>query len=300
MKYELLSNNKVFLCGTIESEAEFSHESFGEAFYEIKLSVKRLSNQSDIVPITISDKLLTKDMVKGSKLAIKGQFRSYNKIEDNKSKLMLTVFVRELIEYNETMNPNIIEISGYICKEPTYRTTPFKREICDVLIAVNRAYNKSDYLPCIAWGRNARFVKNLEIGKKVNLVGRIQSREYQKKLEDGSIVSKMAYEVSINKISDEAKEELLAVLLKGQSLYKVHFVLLDSESFYSSVNYGDWYKTHIAANEGLYIGDGFADQYTLKSNKISNSYYDEIGNDFGYVVHKGKTFLTKLLTMEDE
>ena len=203
MKYELLSNNKVFLCGQIESDAVFSHESFGEAFYEIKLSVKRLSEQYDIIPITISDKLLSPDMKIGTSLAIKGQFRSYNKVEDGKSKLMLTVFVRELIEYNESMNPNIIEITGFICKSPTYRTTPFKREICDVLIAVNRAYNKSDYLPCIAWGRNARFVKNLEIGKKVNLVGRIQSREYQKKLADGEVVTRIAYEVSINKISDE-------------------------------------------------------------------------------------------------
>lgn len=203
MKYELLSNNKVFLCGTIENEPVFSHESFGEAFYEVQLNVKRLSEQSDIIPVTISDKLLSPDIKVGSYLAVKGQFRSYNKIEDGKSKLMLTVFVRELIEYNETMNPNIIEITGFICKEPTYRTTPFKREICDVLVAVNRAYNKSDYLPCIAWGRNARFVKNLEIGKKVNLVGRIQSREYQKKLADGEVVTRIAYEVSINKISDE-------------------------------------------------------------------------------------------------
>ena len=203
MKYELLSNNRVFLCGTIESNPQFSHESFGEAFYEVLLSVKRLSEQNDLIPITISDKLLTKDMQIGTKLAIRGQFRSYNKVEDDKSKLMLTVFVREIIEFNETMNPNIIEISGFICKEPTYRTTPFKREICDVLIAVNRAYNKSDYLPCIAWGRNARFVKKLEIGKKVNLVGRIQSREYQKKLDDGEVVTRTAYEVSINKISDE-------------------------------------------------------------------------------------------------
>ena len=202
MKYELLSNNRVFLFGEIASEPKFSHESFGEAFYEIDLKVKRLSEQFDTIPITISDKLLTKEMQVGTKLAIKGQFRSYNKIEDEKSKLMLTVFVREIIEYNETMNPNIIEISGFVCKEPTYRTTPFKREICDVLIAVNRAYNKSDYLPCIAWGRNARYVKNLEIGKKVNLVGRIQSREYQKKTETGEILTKTAYEVSINKISD--------------------------------------------------------------------------------------------------
>lgn len=203
MKYELLSNNRVFLCGTVESNPQFSHESFGEAFYEILLSVKRLSEQNDIIPITISDKLLTKDMIIGSKLAIKGQFRSYNKVEDGHSKLMLTVFVREIIEYNETMNPNIIEISGFICKEPTYRTTPFKREICDILVAVNRAYNKSDYLPCIAWGRNARFVKNFGIGQKINLVGRIQSREYQKKLDNGEIITRTAYEVSINKISEQ-------------------------------------------------------------------------------------------------
>lgn len=206
MKYELLSNNKVFLCGKILTEPTFSHESFGEAFYEIKLEVKRLSEQCDIIPITISDKLLTKDMKVGSTLAIKGQFRSYNKVEDQKSKLMLTVFVREVIDYTEDMNPNIIEITGYICKEPTYRTTPFKREICDVLIAVNRAYNKSDYLPCIAWGRNARFVKNLEVGKKVSLVGRIQSRDYQKKLENGEVENRTAYEVSINKISDDESE----------------------------------------------------------------------------------------------
>ena len=129
MKYELLSNNRVFLFGEIASEPKFSHESFGEAFYEIDLKVKRLSEQFDTIPITISDKLLTKEMQVGTKLAIKGQFRSYNKVEDEKSKLMLTVFVREIIEYNETMNPNIIEISGFVCKEPTYRTTPFKREI---------------------------------------------------------------------------------------------------------------------------------------------------------------------------
>lgn len=206
MKYELLTNNKVFLCGTVKSKPEFSHESFGESFYEIQLSVPRLSENSDIIPITVSDKILNKDIEIGTKIAIKGQFRSYNKIEDGKSKLMLTVFVRELIEVNDTMNPNIIEITGFVCKEPTFRTTPFKREICDVLIAVNRAYNKSDYLPCIAWGRNARFVKNLPIGKKINLVGRIQSREYQKKLENGEILKRVAYEVSINRISDEEIE----------------------------------------------------------------------------------------------
>ena len=145
-----MNNNKVFLSGIVEEEPVFSHESFGEAFYEVILSVPRLSTHFDLVPVTVSEKLIGDNFKKGKKVALKGQFRSYNKLEDGKSKLMLTVFVRELIDYNTTMNPNIIELVGYVCKTPTYRTTPFKREICDVLVAVNRSYNKSDYLPCIA------------------------------------------------------------------------------------------------------------------------------------------------------
>ena len=209
-----MNNNKVFLCGIVEEEPVFSHESFGEAFYEVILSVPRLSTHFDLVPITVSEKIIGDNFKKGKNVALKGQFRSYNKLEDGKSKLMLTVFVRELMEYNNTMNPNIIDLVGYVCKTPTYRTTPFKREICDVLVAVNRSYNKSDYLPCIAWGRNARFVKDLEIGKKIAIVGRIQSREYQKKTEDGQVFNKIAYEISINKISDEnveyQQEEILS------------------------------------------------------------------------------------------
>ena len=161
----------------------------------------------DIIPVTVSEKLLAKDAFKvGNFVAIKGQFRSYNEIVDEKSRLMLTVFVRELIEVDDTMNPNIIEIEGFICKQPVYRTTPFKREICDVLVAVNRAYNKSDYLPCIAWGRNARFIKDTEVGTKVSIVGRIQSREYQKKINDDEYETKTAYEISVNKIQISGAE----------------------------------------------------------------------------------------------
>lgn len=201
MNYELMNNNKVFLCGKVSSEPEFSHETFGEGFYEIKLSVPRLSEHMDIIPIIVSEKLLAKDVFKlDNTIAIKGQFRSYNKIVDGKSRLMLTVFVREIIEIDSTMNPNIIEIEGFVCKPPVYRTTPFKREICDVLVAVNRAYNKSDYLPCIAWGRNARYIKDISVGTKVSIVGRIQSREYQKKYSETEIETKTAYEISVNKI----------------------------------------------------------------------------------------------------
>lgn len=206
MNYELMENNKVFLKGEVVSNPQFSHEVFGEGFYELNLNVKRLSDNYDIIPITVSERLLSiNNFSIGSVVAIKGQFRSYNKVVDNKSKLLLTVFVRDLIEIDDSMNPNIIELSGFICKEPIYRTTPFKREICDMLLAVNRAYNKSDYLPCIAWGRNARFVKNISVGQKVCLTGRIQSREYQKKLGEET-TTKTAYEISISKIRIEDED----------------------------------------------------------------------------------------------
>lgn len=208
MRYEQMNNNRVILCGKIISEPVFSHETFGEGFYDVELSVQRLSQNQDIIPITISEKIMDKEKFSiGKDICIKGQFRSYNKMVDGKSKLMLTVFVREIVELDDSINPNIIEIVGYICKPPVYRMTPFKREICDVLVAVNRAYNKSDYLPCIAWGRNARFVKDAQVGTKVSIVGRIQSREYQKKLSESEILNKVAYEISVNKImlDDELK-----------------------------------------------------------------------------------------------
>jgi len=201
MNYELLENNKVFLNGEVVSKPIFSHEVYGEGFYELNLSVQRLSDHNDIIPITVSERLIGNgEFDIGKKVSIKGQFRSYNKMVEGKSRLLLTVFVREVGEMDASMNPNIIELSGYICKEPIYRTTPFNREICDLLLAVNRAYNKSDYLPCIAWGRNARYIKNSPIGQKVFISGRIQSREYQKKIGEGEILTKTAYEISINKI----------------------------------------------------------------------------------------------------
>ena len=197
-----LQNNKVYLKGEIITEARFSHEIYGEGFYEMDVLVKRLSGQADILPVTISERLIESANLKiGSTLMALGQFRSYNKQVDGKSKLMLTVFVREVLEEEYGKNPNNIVLSGYICKPPVYRTTPFNREIADLLIAVNRAYNKSDYIPCIAWGRNARFVKNLSVGERVALSGRIQSREYQKKLSETDIKTLTAYEVSVSKLA---------------------------------------------------------------------------------------------------
>ena len=202
MNYNVEKNNKVYVMGEIVSDAVFSHEVYGEGFYEFFVKVMRLSGQADILPVTVSERLIEGGALrKGKTISAIGQFRSYNKIENGKSRLMLTVFVRELVEAAGEKNPNSILLSGYICKPPVYRTTPFNREIADVLVAVNRAYNKSDYIPCIAWGRNARFVKTLSVGDRVAVSGRIQSREYQKKLSETEMKTMTAYEVSVSKLA---------------------------------------------------------------------------------------------------
>lgn len=201
-------NNIAHIKGTVQEEPKFSHVILGEGFYDLKLNVPRLSEQFDSIPVTISERLLG-NISLGDELSISGQFRSYNKLEDGKSKLILTLFAKELNEPIEDESTNFINITGYICKEPIYRTTPFGREICDCLIAVNRAYNKSDYIPCIAWGRNARFVSSLSVGEKISLLGRIQSREYQKKLDDDNTITKTAYEISISSISLAGEEDLV-------------------------------------------------------------------------------------------
>ena len=202
MNYVTEKNNKVYVMGEIVSDATFSHEVYGEGFYEFFVKVMRLSGQADILPVTLSERLIQGGaLCKGKTICAVGQFRSYNKIESGKSRLMLTVFVRELLDEEQGKNPNSVLLSGYICKPPVYRTTPFNREIADVLLAVNRAYNKSDYIPCIAWGRNARFVKNLSVGDKIAVSGRIQSREYQKKLSETELKTMTAYEVSVSKLA---------------------------------------------------------------------------------------------------
>lgn len=192
-------NNQVEIKGMLATEPKFSHSVMGEGFYEFDLVVPRLSSQVDILPITISERLLG-EIEKDKEIGILGQLRSYNKLEGEKSRLILTIFAREIVPADSIKNSNQIAITGYVCKEPIYRTTPFGREITDVLIAVNRAYNKSDYLPCIAWGRNARFTGDLSIGEKITLVGRIQSRVYQKKLDDETVINKTAFEVSVSTI----------------------------------------------------------------------------------------------------
>ena len=200
-------NNHLLLVGKVTSDKRFSHEIYGEKFYIFDMEVPRLSDTTDIIPVTASERILTDDLLGiGNKLIVKGQFRSYNSYENEKNKLILTDFAKDIIpeesleeeEKEETKKvSNEVTLLGYICKKPIYRQTPFGREIADILLAVNRAYNKSDYIPSIAWGRNARFSQNLPTGTEVKIVGRVQSRNYEKKHEDGTIENKVAYEVSI-------------------------------------------------------------------------------------------------------
>ena len=240
MDTNYLENNYLTLVGRVSSEKKLSHEIYGERFYSFDLTIPRLSGSADVIPVTASERLFTDEMLQdGTKLLIKGQFRSYNSYENEKNKLILTVFAKDIeklkqdteseevveniettenavetAETSETVQSetprkdvfrkdyitNEVVLIGYICKSPVYRQTPFGREIADLLLAVNRAYNKSDYIPSIAWGRNARFCQNLEVGTEVKVVGRVQSRNYEKKLEDGTVLKKVAYEVSIGSL----------------------------------------------------------------------------------------------------
>ncbi len=202
MNFEYLNNNNVvFLQGVVENNPVFSHAVMDENFYTFNLRVNRLSGNDDILPITISAKLM-ENIKEGNKLALRGQFRSFNKIIDGKSKLILSIFLREICPWDDEANSNTIELNGYICKAPIYRNTPLSREICDLLLAVNRNYNKSDYIPCIAWGRNAQFVNTMQVGTKIKVVGRVQSRTYNKKIEGSDeVINKVAYEVSISNLA---------------------------------------------------------------------------------------------------
>lgn len=200
--------NKVMLYGEVETEMVFNHDLYGEKFYSFNLKVKRLSNYCDLLPVTISERLLNGMQLEiGQQVCISGQLRSYNKYINGRGRLILTVFAKEISLDTVLENPNLITLRGYICKTPIYRTTPFNREIADLLIAVNRSYNKSDYIPCIAWGRNAKFAQTLSIGEMIMIEGRVQSREYEKVLESGTVEKRTAYEVSIIKLYSKPEDK---------------------------------------------------------------------------------------------
>jgi len=202
MHENVLTTNKVYIEGKVVSELTFSHEMYGEGFYSFDVEVPRLSEVVDRLPITVSERILQNvDVSVGKIVSLEGQLRSYNKVIDGTSRLILTIFARDISNIEEiSSSPNEIFLDGYICKTPIYRTTPFGREITDILVAVNRPYNKSDYIPAIAWGRNARFSNSLEVGTHIKIWGRIQSRDYEKKISETETVKRTAYEVSISKM----------------------------------------------------------------------------------------------------
>ena len=219
-------NNCLILAGKITSDKKISHEVYGETFYVFNLEVPRLSGNADIIPVTISERIIANfDLTIGKQVFVEGQFRSYNNYENERNRLVLTVFAKEIKEcedaenieeasqegetrQNKETSSNEVVLKGYVCKKPIYRKTPFGREISDVLLAVNRAYNKSDYIPCIAWGRNARYCENMPVGTEVRVTGRVQSRMYEKKFEDGTVEQRVAYEISVGSLEVIDKEDV--------------------------------------------------------------------------------------------
>lgn len=204
MTDKVIENNQVTMMGEIISDFSYSHEIFGEGFYMVDVKVQRLSDSADIIPLMISERLIdvTQDY-KGCKISVNGQFRSYNRHEERKNKLVLSVFAREITfveDIEESAKTNQIYLDGFICKEPIYRKTPLGREIADLLLAVNRPYGKSDYIPCICWGRNARYADSFRVGERCAIWGRIQSREYMKKIDEENVERRVAYEVSVSKL----------------------------------------------------------------------------------------------------
>lgn len=189
-------SNQVNLVGSIVSDFVYSHSLYGETFYVLTLSVKRQSGKPDLIPLLISDRLIdVNKSIIGQNMHVRGEFRSHNQHDADKNRVKLYVFVNSMELLSVCDNVNDVYLEGYICKTPTYRHTPLGREISDVTLAVNRAFNKSDYIPCILWGRNAYYVRSLNVGDSIRVAGRIQSREYNK---DG--VVKVAYELSVNLI----------------------------------------------------------------------------------------------------
>lgn len=191
----------VSMTGEIVSEPCLVHEGRGERLYMAYILTRRTSGVTDRIPLMIPGELIGPGDCTGRMASVEGQFRSYNRHGDGKSRLILSVFVKEL-RLLETGWPvdcacnNQVFLDGFICKAPIYRKTPKGREIADVILAVNRPHGKSDYIPCIVWGRDAWDVSRLDVGAALRISGRIQSREYDKMLSETESETRVAYEVS--------------------------------------------------------------------------------------------------------
>ena len=218
-----ITNNQTEITGSIEDDFVFNHEIYAEKFYTFTMRVSRLSGTYDSIRVMISERLIMDGSYNvGDMVAVTGQFRSYNNNEAGANRLILTVFAKDIMHISaESKNPNRLYLNGFICKPPVYRTTPFGREITDLLLAVNRSYNKSDYIPVIAWGRNARYANNLKVGDNIRIWGRIQSRNYQKRISEDEVITKTAYEVSVNRlelVTEESNDEDTGI---GESLFDI-------------------------------------------------------------------------------
>lgn len=195
----MTENNTALITGEICSPPVMSHSFKGENFYNMTVKVKRLSDVYDYITVTVQENMVP-GLEEGKAVTVSGQYRSYNNYSGVGNKLILTLFANEITDETETENPNTIYLNGFICKQPIYRTTPFGREITDIIVAVNRNFGKSDYIPCIAWGRNAKYAAGLNVGDNIEVWGRIQSRNYKKKITEEEVVEKTAYEVSVTRI----------------------------------------------------------------------------------------------------
>lgn len=202
--YREVENNKVCVIGELTGGFAFSHEVYGEKFYMANLEVKRLSDKTDLIPVMISDRILNVfENHAGRIVKVSGQFRSYNRRTEQKSAVELSVFAQDikfLDEFTDYTKANHIFLDGYICKLPVYRETPYGREIADILLAVNRPYGKTDYINCIAWGRNAKFARRLNVSDHLQVEGRIQSRQYQKRISETGTEKRVAIEVSLSRL----------------------------------------------------------------------------------------------------
>lgn len=196
-----MDNNTIYLQGTIVGDIEYSHEIYGELFFTVYIKCRRMSGTYDILPVTMPENILSSIKMNGCEYKVMGQIRSYNRYHNGANRLMIRIFTRHVqVGSEHDSGLNSVQLDGFVCKEPNYRTTPFMREICDMLIAVNRQYKKSDYIPVIAWGQSARFARNIKVGQRVYITGRLQSRPYKKRLETGNCIDRTAYEVSAIKL----------------------------------------------------------------------------------------------------
>lgn len=189
--------NRAQLSGKVLAPLQYSHTAYDIDFFSGKLCCRRLSGKEDILPFLVPASMT--ELLHTGEVLLRGQIRSYNEYSPEGTHLRLKLFVRQCVGQS-VGDCNTVLLEGHICKKPVYRETPFGRQITDLLLAVNRAHGKSDYIPVIVWGKNAQFARELQVGQKIRAEGRFQSRSYEKQLSDGASEQRTAYEISASTI----------------------------------------------------------------------------------------------------